>query len=236
MALQSSRTVLIAGSRQGLGRALAGHYVESGHTVLGLSRGPSDLVHQRYRHYLTDVAEEESVQKAFAEIVESGTLPDVVIYSAGVKTSSLAVMMRSSQAADMLRTNLLGAFLVTRHAVRPMMRSGFGRFVYLSSVSVPLAEAGSAMYSASKAGLEQMAFSLSREFASQNITFNALGISLYPSEMLRSHSDKALEKTRAALVKPDDLDLEEIVGAIDFFGSDAARQITGQTIYFGGVR
>ena len=54
--------------------------------------------------------------------------------------------------------------------------------------------------------------------------------------MVEELGEKALAETRAALVKAEMLQLDEVTGAIDFFASDAARQITGQTLYFGGVR
>jgi 3-oxoacyl-[acyl-carrier protein] reductase len=219
-----------------LGRALAEHYAERGHSVFGLSRRDSDLVHPRYQHIRADVTQEDSVQEAFAKIQVSASSLDVLIFCAGLKTSNYALLTTYSQAVDMLHTNLLGPFLVTRHAVRQMKRNRFGRLIYLSSIAVPLGSAGSVMYGASKAGLEQMAFALSREFARDNITFNALGISTYPSAMVEELGEKALAETRAALVKPEMLQLDEVAGAIDFFASDAARQITGQTLYFGGVR
>jgi len=234
--LRPGCTILIAGSRQGLGRALAEHYVGRGHYVFGLSRRESDLVHPRYQHVCADVTQEDSVQEAFAKIQASAASLEVLIFSAGLKTSNYALLTTKSQAADMLHTNLLGPFLVTRHAVRQMKRNRFGRLIYLSSIAVPLGTVGSVMYGASKAGLEQMAFALSREFPRDNITFNALGISIYPSAMVEELGEKALAETRAALVKAEMLQLDEVTGAIDFFASDAARQITGQTLYFGGVR
>ncbi len=227
---------MIAGSRQGIGRALAEHYVGRGHPVFGLSRSPSDLVHERYHHICTDVTDGTMVHQAFARIADSGVSVDVLVYCAGVKTGSYVLLTREEDATAMIQTGLLGAFLVTRDAVRLMKRSGFGRLVYLSSIAVPLGSPGSVVYGASKAGLEQLAFAASREFPRDNITFNALGISIYPSAMTEALGEKALNETRAALVKPESLQLDEVAGAIDFFASDAARQITGQTLYFGGVR
>jgi len=234
--LRPGRTILIVGSRLGIGRALAAHYAERGHDVVGLSRGDTEFVHERYRHYTCDVGDEKRVQQVFVEISRAGQSPDVVLYSAGLKINSYLVVTGTGQAESMLRTNLLGAFLVTRQAVRLMKRTGFGRFVYLTSIAVPLGSAGTAMYGASKAGLEQMAFALSREFPKDNITFNCLGISVYASAMVESIDEKSLEAARSSLAKPDSLQLEEITTAVDFFASDAARQVTGQTLYFGGVR
>ena len=226
---------MIAGSRQGVGRALAEHYANAGHTVFGLSRGETDFVHQRYRHIRADVTKEDTLKLAFAEIADAGSL-EVVIYSSALNSPGLALLVRSSQVEDMLRTNLLGAFFVSRHALRLMKRSGFGRLIYFSSIAVPLGSAGTAMYGASKAGVEQLAFSLSREYSRDNITFNTVGISAFASPMLDSINQKALDEARALLAKPDLVQLDELVAAVNFFASDAARQITGQNIYFGGVR
>ena len=232
--MKTDRNILIAGSSRGIGRELAHHYAEDGHFVAGFSRGESDLVHERYRHFHADVTDAGQVQQVFSRLV--GTPPNVLIYCAGSKSNSFALLMSVKDAEEMLRTSILGAFITTRSAVRVMKRHGFGRVIYLSSVVVPLGEAGSVIYGAGKAGLGQMAFSFSHEFAKDNITFNALGLSIYRSGMTQAMSEAVLENTRSALVKQTDMELDELVGAIDFFASDAARQITGQTLYFGGAR
>ena len=228
-------TILIVGSRQGVGRALSEYYAGNGHSVFGISRNASDFSHERYRHLCCDVTKEESLASAFEQIAQSGSL-EVLIYSAAQYFPAHSLLLRGSQADDMLRTNLLGAFLVSRHALRVMKRGGFGRLIYFSSIAVSLGSAGSAVYGATKAGVEQLAFSMSREFAGDDITFNTIGISTFASPMLNSISEKALKEAKAQLVKPAAVELPELVGAIDFFASDAARQITGQTLYFGGVR
>ena len=232
--MKTDRNILIAGSSRGIGRELAHHYAEDGHFVAGFSRGESDLVHERYRHFHADVTDAGQVQQVFSRLV--GTPPNVLIYCAGSKSNSFALLMSVKDAEEMLGTSILGAFITTRSAVRVMKRHGFGRVIYLSSVVVPLGEAGSVIYGSGKAGLEQMAFSFSHEFAKDNITFNALGLSIYRSGMTQAMSEAVLENTRSALVKQTDMELDELVGAIDFFASDAARQITGQTLYFGGAR
>jgi 3-oxoacyl-[acyl-carrier protein] reductase len=232
--LKTGCNILIAGSSHGIGRELAHHYAENGHFVAGFSRGDTDLVHERYHHFRADVADAGQVQQVLSQLV--GKPPNVLIYCAGSKSNSFALLMSVKDAEEMLRTSILGAFITTRSAVRVMKRHGFGRVIYLSSVVVPLGEAGSVIYGAGKAGLEQMAFSLSREFAKDNITFNVLGLSIYRSRMTQAMSEAVLDSTRSALVKQTDMELDELVGAIDFFASDAARQITGQTLYFGGAR
>lgn len=234
--MNRARTILIVGSRTGIGRDLAIHYLDRGHSVIGISRGATDLLHANYRHFTCDAGDDRQVRNTFAEMGAAEPTPDVLIYSAGLKVDGYVLLAGPRQVESMLRTNLLGAFLVTQQAVRLMKRKGFGRFVYFTSIAVPLGSAGSAMYGATKAGVEQMAFTLSREFPEENITFNCLGISVYPSAMVAGMDPKSLEQARKSLVRPEPLRVEEISAAVDFFSSDAARQLTGQTIYYGGVR
>ena len=214
---------------------MAEHYANGGHTVYGLSRGDSDLVHDRYHHLRADVTQDETLKPAFAKIAESGSL-SVLIYSAAVNYPAHSLLARTAHIEEMLRTNVLGAFLVSRHALRLMKRSGFGRVIYFSSIAVPLGSAGTSVYGATKASLEQVAFSLSREFAGDDITFNTIGISTYASAMLDGINEKALQEARASLVKPETVQLDELVATINFFASEHARKITGQVLYFGGVR
>jgi 3-oxoacyl-[acyl-carrier protein] reductase len=230
------RTFVITGTRQGLGRALAAHYLASDHKVFGVSRGESDLVHSSYRHFCADVADDKALRGIFSDIAAAGDL-HVLINAAGVKINQYALLTSPANAEQMIRTNLLGAFLVTQNALRIMKRKRFGRVISLSSIAVPLGSGGTAVYGATKAGLEQMAYALSREFAPDDITFNTVGISVYPdSAMVQALDPAALQNTRASLIKPGDLKLEEIVAAVNFFASPVARNITNQTLYFGGLR
>jgi 3-oxoacyl-[acyl-carrier protein] reductase len=146
------------------------------------------------------------------------------------------LLLSDNEASEELRINLLGAFTVTRGVARIMKRNKFGRVIYLSSVAVSLGLPGTVIYGATKAGLEQMAFTLSHEFSKDDITFNALGISLYRSRLLALLSPTGLATARSGLTKSAELEIDEIINAVNFFASDSARQITGQTLYFGGVR
>ena len=229
--------MLVTGSSRGIGRALVEHYVDRGHSVFGLSRSESDFVHRQYHHLIADVADESAVRRAFSQIAKDSGRLDVLINNAGLKIGSYALLTTGKQAESMLRTNLLGAFWVTRDAVKLMKRNRFGRVVSLSSVAVPLGSEGSAIYGAGKAGLEQLSHTLARELAADDITFNTIGISVYEnSGMVAGLKEDVLREARRSLIKPAPLSIEEIAHATDFFVSDMARNITNQVVYFGGVR
>lgn len=230
-------TILITGSSRGLGRALAELYTDRGVTVFGCSRTESEFHHQGYHHIATDISNEDGIHALFTELSQAGVRPGVLINNAGTKRDSVALLATLEQAEDMMSSNFFGAFLVMREAAKLMKRARFGRIVNISSMAVPLAGVGSGLYAATKAAIEQFSRSLSREFARDDITVNTVGVSVYEdSAMVRELDPDVLKKTRGNLIKPSALSIREIGHAIDFFANPKARNITGQTVYFGGVR
>lgn len=227
----------MTGSRRGIGRLLAEHYAVLGLRVYGCSRGESSLQHENYVHTVANVSDEDGVGEFFDAMSRGGPGPGVLINNAGLKINNLAMLMPLAQAEEQLRTNLTGAFLVTREAAKRMKRQRFGRIINISSVAVPLASAGTAFYGASKAALEQLSRTLAGELAGDDITVNTIGISIFPdTEMTNSMSDDVRAELSRNLLKPSLLDIAEIIHAVDFFASEKARNITAQTVYFGGVR
>ena len=103
--------------------------------------------------------------------------------------------------------------------------------------NVPLGSPGAAIYGAGKAGLEQLMYTLAHELRSEDITFNTIGISsVAETGMVAALSEDALRQTAQALPKPAPLETAELALAVDFFASKQASKITGQVLYFGGIR
>lgn len=229
-------SVLITGTSRGLGKALAEQFLQEGLVVYGCSRQASSIDHQDYRHFAVDVSDEPSVVSMLKQITALKVPVNLLINNAGLTQASLGVLTRGASAQDILNTNLLGSFLVSREVLKLMQRQRFGRIVNLSSINVPLGSVGSALYNASKAGIEAMAKVLTRECGNVDITINTLGLSLVAgSGMLDSLSPQALAVKQEALLKPKVLEVEEIMHAINFFASPLARNISCETVYFGGV-
>jgi 3-oxoacyl-[acyl-carrier protein] reductase len=229
--------VLITGASRGLGRGLVERFLSAGATVSGCSRQASDLDHPNYTHFVVDIGDEPSVVSMFKQIAALKVPLNLLINNAGVSQASLGILARADSAEQIIRTNLLGTFLVSREALKLMQRQKYGRIVNFSSINVPLASAGSSLYNASKAGVEAFSGVLARECGVADITINTLGLSLVGnSGMLDALGEKAILAKQSNMLKPGVLDLEEIMHAINFFSSPLARNITCQTVYFGGLR
>lgn len=231
-----SDAILITGSSQGLGRALVESFLARGYFVYGCSRRPSTFIGERYRHFEVDVGDEAAVAAMFKEIATNKMRLALVVNNAGLTQASLAILTRVADAENIIRTNLLGSFLVSRAAMKLMQRQRFGRIVNFSSINVPLGSTGSAVYNACKAGVDAMSKTLTRECQGLDITINTLGLSVVANTgMVSALEPRALEEKKLGLVKRDLLSVDEIVHALVFLQSPMAKNISSQTIYFGGI-
>jgi 3-oxoacyl-[acyl-carrier protein] reductase len=173
-----------------------------------------------------DVTDPASVEGAVAAATELGTLA-VLVNNAGVTGDELLLRLEPDQFDRVLDTNLRGAYLLTRAALRPMLRARHGRIVNVSSVVALRGNPGQVAYGAAKAGLIGMTRSLAREVARKGITVNAVAPGFVASAMTAGLSEEA----RTALVEGAPIGravaAEEVAAAIAFLAAPSAGAITG---------
>ena len=226
---------LVTGSRRGVGRLISEHLLEGGATVLGLARGEATFQHERYRHYQVDLAQPKSVEQAFLGLRREFQTLHILVNNAAVLTSQYSLIMAASSAQEMVDTNLLGPFLVSREAAKLMRKGKWGRIINISSMAVSLEPAGDTMYAATKAGLCVMGNVMAKEFAPFGITVNALAITAIETDMLRKLPQEKIQAIIEHLPIPRFAEADDILNALDFFASDRSSYITAQTLYLGGV-
>lgn len=235
-----SKYVVITGSSRGVGFMLANHFLENGAFVIGISRSEhARLLHKNYFHISVDLGNPDAIVRAFKEDISKITRKiDILINNAAVMTSQYAMIMPVRNAEDMINTNLLGVFMMSREAAKLMRNTDPSRIINIGSMASSLEPAGDAVYAATKAAIITLANVLSKELSSFNVTCNTLCITAIETDMLRSHSSVAQEKIKsiiAALPLPRIAEIEDITNVIDFFASDRSTYVTAQTIYLGGV-
>lgn len=228
---------IITGSSHGLGNELVKLLTERGDDVIGLSRSAPVFNHEKFSHRKLDITDESAVIKLFQDLRRSCKL-FCLINNAGIAMSRPALMTSSNAFEDTLKVNLVGAFTVTREALKIMKSQQFGRIINISSINVKLSSAGGIAYNASKSGLESLSHTISSELTPlENITTNNIGISLLSGKgMAENLTSKAIKDKIKFLKKPSLLNPEEVLHSIDFFTSEKAGNITGQTIYYGGLQ
>lgn len=241
----AGRVALVTGGSRGIGRAIALALAASGASVVVNYRGneaaASEVVEQitstngnalAIQSDVSDPANHEALIKATTDAF--GRL-DILINNAGIARDNLLLRMKTDELDDVLNTNLRGVMLLTKAALRPMMKNKWGRIINMSSIIGLTGNAGQSNYAATKAGLLGFTKAIALEMASRNITANAICPGFIDTDMTaHAMSDdlraKAMERIPLGrLGTPDD-----IANTVVFLASDAASYITGQTLAVDG--
>jgi 3-oxoacyl-[acyl-carrier protein] reductase len=232
----TARTILITGTRKGIGHHLVKHHVASGDRVIGCSRTAPDWTMDGYEHFCTDVNDEAGVQAMFHDVRRRHGGIDALINNAGIASMNHVLLTPMKTVERVFATNVFGTFLLCREGARLMAGTGRGgRIVNFATVATPLRLEGEAVYAASKAAVESLTRVLAREFAPLRITVNAVGPTPVATDLIRAVPPAKIEALLARQAIPRLGEMQDISNVIDFFLREESSFVTGQVVYLGGV-
>jgi 3-oxoacyl-[acyl-carrier protein] reductase len=227
--------MLITGTRKGIGRHLAEHYVQKGFLVEGCSRGEVDLGDSRYRHHQVDVADEKAVRTMIADITKRHGRIDAVLNNAAIASMNHILLTPAKSANRMMEVNVTGTMLVCRDAAKVMIRRKFGRIVNFTTIVAPIALAGEAIYAASKSAVVTFTRILAFELGQWGITCNSFGATPIMTDMIRGVPQEKIDAVVNGLAIKRLGTYADCANVCDFFISRSSDNITGQVIYLGGI-
>ncbi len=233
------KVALVTGGARGIGRAICEKLASEGATVamVDIMLDVAEKTASEFRAngheafaVAANVAKFEDAENAVKAVVEKYGKVDILVNCAGITRDTLMLKMTEQDWDAVIAVNLKGVFNMTKAVVRPMMKNRFGRIVNISSVVGRMGNVGQANYSASKAGVLGLTKTTAREFASRNITANAV----CPGYIATDMTEKLPQEARDAFLvniplkragKPSD-----VAGVVYFFCSPEADYVTGQVI------
>jgi 3-oxoacyl-[acyl-carrier protein] reductase len=240
----TGKAAIVTGSSRGIGAAIALKLAAEGADVVVNYRtqhGRADAVAQQIaaagRRAVVveaDVVLPGSGERLVKTSLESFGRLDILVNNAGITRDNLLMRMSEEDWDLVLDSNLKSAFLLTRAALRPMLRQHSGRIVNITSVGGITGNAGQANYAASKAGLIGLTRATAREVASRQITCNAVAPGMIRTDILESVAAAVLDQIRARIPLQRPGTPEDIAEAVAFLVSDGAQYITGQVINVDG--
>ena len=228
------KSIIITGTRKGIGKFLAERYLAAGAQVAGCSRGESAIEHPSYRHYRLDVADERDVARMVREVARDVGL-NALINNAGIAAMNHLLLSSGATGHKIFDCNFFGTFFFLREAAKVMQRSKMGRIVNFTTVAVPLDLDGEALYASSKAAVESLTRISARELAEFGITVNAVGPTPMKTDLIRQVPPDKIENLLARQAIRRFGEMEDVAHVVDFFLHQKSAFITGQIIYLGGV-
>lgn len=238
------RVALVTGGSRGIGRACAEALARSGWSVAIAYRSSEADAKETLASLETigipsvavemDVTEEGSVSEAFRRASDELGMVTGLVNNAGMSHDGLLLKYPMDVYERTMATNLRGAFLCSRAAIRGMLRAKWGRIVNMSSAVALHGNAGQTVYAATKSGLVGLTRSLAREVGSKGVTVNALCPGFLETDMT-SH---LTEPARAAFLEQTPVGRpgrpEEIANVVRFLMSEEASYVNGAVIAVDG--
>jgi 3-oxoacyl-[acyl-carrier protein] reductase len=240
----SGRVALVTGASRGIGRAIALRLASEGADIAVNYRNDLDSATEtgraieaagvRYSLVRGDVGRADEAVAIVATCISELGGVHILVNNAGVSADMLTMRLSEEDWDRVLDTDLKGAFLTTKAALRPMIRQRWGRIINIASVVAYTGNAGQSSYASAKAGLIGLTKSVAREVATRGITVNVVAPGLVDTDM----TDKLSDEVRTWMLNQVPMGrpgtVEDVAGAVAFLVSEDASYITGQTIKVDG--
>ena len=239
------KVAVITGASRGIGFAIAEAFLDNGAKIAICSSGEAgvnkakELLLSKYPGAdiftaAADVSKREDCERFINGAAEHFGKIDILVNNAGITRDTLVMRMSEEDWDAVLNVNLKGAFLMSKAAVKLMVKQRSGCIINMSSVVGQSGNAAQANYSASKAGIIGLTKSLAKEFASRNIRANAIAPGFVKTEMTEVLKEDIKKTVLESIPLKRFAEVSDIANAAVFLASDNAGYITGQVLAVNG--
>ncbi len=234
-----NKKILITGASGGIGKELVKKFTLLGGEVLGTGTKTEklDLLKREYPRIKVkkfDIADDLRIEEFIENVnLELGGI-DILINNAGLNMDNLSLRMKDEEWKKVINVNLTGTFLLSKYAIKKMLKNKFGRVVNITSVVGHTGNLGQANYAATKSGIIGMSKSLAIEYAKKNITINCVSPGFIQSDMTMNIADKVKLYLTSRIPMGKLGTGEDVSNCVAFLSSNAASYITGETIHVNG--
>ncbi len=234
------KNIIVTGASGGIGNAIIKKLKEAGANILASGTRIEKLEELKknfegIKILKFDISQSDKIE----EFIENATSQlggslDCIVNNAGITQDNLAIRMSLEEWQKVININLTSTFLMSKFAIKKMLKNKSGKIVNITSVVGHTGNLGQANYTASKAGIVAMSKSLAIEYAKKNININCISPGFIKTAMTDKIDDKFKEAIiskipSARLGEPDD-----IANAVLFLSSEDSNYINGETLHVNG--
>ena len=234
-----NKNILVTGASGGIGKEIVKKFVSLGGNVLGTGTKTEklDLLKKQYPTIKVkkfDMSEDSRIEEFIDNVnLELGGL-DILINNAGMNIDNLSLRMNDEEWKKVISINLTSTFLLSKYAIKKMLKNKFGRIINITSIVGHTGNVGQANYAASKSGIIGMSKSLAIEYAKKNITVNCISPGFIQSDMTMNIAEKVKMYLTSRIPMGRLGTGEDVSNCVAFLSSVEASYITGETLHVNG--
>ena len=234
------KNIIVTGASGGIGNSIIEKLNQAGANILasGTRSEKLDELKNKYGNLKIlkfDISQSDKIDE-FVEnaINELGGNLDCLINNAGITQDNLAIRMSLDEWQKVINVNLTSVFLISKSAIKKMLKNKSGKIVNITSVVGHTGNLGQANYTASKAGIVAMSKSLAIEYAKKNININCISPGFIKTAMTEKLDEKFKEAIISKIPSARLGEPEDIANAVLFLCSNQSDYINGETLHVNG--
>jgi 3-oxoacyl-[acyl-carrier protein] reductase len=240
----AGKVALVTGGSRGIGRAIVETLAADGADVTFVYRGGAQAAQevveggraagQKIAAEQADVRNAALCEALVERLVDARERIDILVNNAGVIRDGLLAMLSEDDVKDVLDTNVVGTFNMTRAVAPHMVSRRSGTIVNLSSVSGSKGGRGQSNYAASKGAIDAFTRAMAVELAPRKIRVNAVAPGVIETEMSRAVRELAGDELKARILLRRYGRPQEVANAVWFLASGLSGYVTGQVVHVDG--
>jgi 3-oxoacyl-[acyl-carrier protein] reductase len=224
-------TVVVTGATRGLGGYCAQRLHDAGYRVVGIGRTAATMPFEMRQ---ADVTDADSVKETLSDLRRDASVY-ALVNAAGIASMNLVLTTPPSTIRRIIETNLVGTILCCQAVAPSLIRRGEGRIINFSTLGVPLAIKGEAVYIASKAGVEAFSRVFAREMAPHGVTVNTIAPGPIDTALLEKVPRDRIDDVVARQIIPRQAQPEDVWNIVSLLLRPESSMISGETIHVGGA-
>jgi len=232
--------IIVTGATGGIGNSIIEKLYDTGANILATGTKDEKLEQlkkkfQNIKILKFDISQTDNLENFIEDATKQlGGKLDCMINNAGITQDNLAIRMSIEEWKKVIDINLTSTFLISKFAIKKMLKNKKGKIVNITSVVGHTGNLGQTNYTASKAGIIAMSKSLAIEYAKKNINVNCIS----PGFIKTAMTDKIDEKFKEVIIsKIPSARLgnpEDVANAVIFLVSPQSDYINGETLHVNG--